>query len=79
MVQATITSKGQITVPKAVRDRLHLNPGDKIEFLVDEDGTVRVIPVTASLRQLKGMVPKPDRVVSLDEMESAIEQGASGR
>jgi len=79
MVQATITSKGQITVPKAVRDRLHLNPGDKIEFLVDEDGTVRVIPVTASLRQLKGMVPKPDRAVSLDEMESAIEQGASGR
>lgn len=78
-MQATITSKGQITVPKAVRDRLHLNPGDKIEFLVDEDGTVRVIPVTASLRQLKGMVPKPDRVVSLDEMESAIEQGASGR
>lgn len=78
-MQATITSKGQITVPKAVRDRLHLNPGDKIEFLVDEDGTVRVIPVTASLRQLKGMVPKPDRVVSLDEMASAIEQGASGR
>ncbi len=76
-MQATLTSKGQVTVPKAVRDRLHLNPGDKIEFLVDEDGTVRVIPVTATLRQLKGMVRKPDRVVSLHEMEEAISKGAS--
>lgn len=76
-MQATITSKGQVTVPKAVRDRLHLNPGDKIEFFVDEDGSVRVIPVTATLRQLKGMVRKPDRVVSLSEMEEAISKGAS--
>ena len=78
-MQSTMTSKGQITVPKAVRERLHLNPGDKIEFLVDEDGTVRVIPVTASLRNLKGMVPKPDRVVSVEEMEAAIEKSASDR
>ena len=62
---------------KAVRECLHLNPGDKIEFLVDEDGTVRVIPVTATLRQLKGMVRKPDRVVSVREMEDAISKGAS--
>ena len=76
-VQATITSKGQVTVPKAVRDRFHLSPGDKIEFLIDEDGTLRVIPVTATLRELKGMVPKPDRMVSLTEMEEAITDGAS--
>ena len=76
-MHATMTSKGQITVPKAIRNRLHLNPGDKIEFLVDEDGTVRVIPVTASLLNLKGMVPKPDRAVSIEEMEAAIEKGAS--
>ena len=78
-MQATMTSKGQVTVPKAVRDRLHLGPGDKIEFLVDQDGTVRVIPVTASVRELKGMVPKPNRVVSLDDMEQAIADGAVKR
>jgi antitoxin PrlF len=75
-MQATITSKGQVTVPKAVRDRFHLSPGDKIEFLIDEDGTLRVIPVTATLRELKGMVPKPDRGVSLTEMQEAIIEGA---
>ena len=76
-MQATITSKGQITVPKAVRDRLHLRPGDKVEFLVDDDGTVRVIPVTATLSQLKGMVQRPKRAVSLTEMEKAISKGAA--
>jgi AbrB family looped-hinge helix DNA binding protein len=76
-MQATITSKGQVTVPKAVRDRFHLSPGDKIQFVIDEDGTLRVIPVTATLRELKGMVPKPDRIVSLNEMEDAIVEGAT--
>lgn len=78
-MQATITSKGQVTIPKAVRDRLHLSPGDRIEFLVDENGAVRVIPVTATLRQLKGMVQKPERPVSLSEMEEAISQGPARR
>ena len=78
-MQATITSKGQVTVPKIVRDRLHLRPGDKLEFLVDEDGTLRVVPVTASLRQLKGMVQKTKRAVSLSEMEEAIAKGAATR
>lgn len=76
-MQSTITSKGQVTVPKAIRDRLHLSPGDRIEFIVDEDGTVRVIPVSGTLHQLKGMVPKPKRIVSLPEMEDAISNGAA--
>jgi antitoxin PrlF len=58
---------------------LHLRPGDKLEFLVDEDGTLRVVPVTASLRQLKGMVQKTKRAVSLSEMEEAIAKGAATR
>lgn len=78
-MQATITSKGQVTVPKMVRDRLHLRPGDRLEFLVDEDGTLRVVPVTASLRQLKGMVQRPTRAVSLSEMEEVIAKGAAKR
>jgi len=78
-MQATITSKGQVTVPKKVREQLHLKPGDKIEFLVDENGTVRVVPVTAKVTQLKGMVPKPRRVVSLEEMDEAVARGAAKR
>ena len=78
-MQATITSKGQVTVPKKVRDQLHLKAGDKIEFLVDEDGTVRVVPVTAKVTELKGMVPKPRRAVSLEEMDEAIARGAAKR
>ena len=75
-MQATITSKGQVTLPKPIRDRLHLKPGDKIEFLLDETGTLRVVPVTASVTRLKGMVPKPPRIVSLEEMDEAIAKAA---
>lgn len=77
MMHATLTSKGQITVPKPIRDRLHLRPGDKLEFLVEEDGSVRVVPVTRSLRQLRGVLKQPGRIVSLEEMDEAISQQAS--
>ena len=44
-MHATVTSKGQVTIPKPIRDRLHLEPGDKIDFTLDEAGDVRVTPV----------------------------------
>jgi len=78
-MQATITSKGQVTLPKALRDQLHLSTGDRVEFVVDNDGAVRLIPKHLSVRTLKGILPPPDKAVSLDEMEQAIENGASGR
>ncbi len=56
-MQTTITSKGQVTIPKPVRDALHLSAGDRVEFLVEPDGTIKVIPVTASVTELKGIVP----------------------
>ena len=74
-MQATITSKGQVTLPKPVRDKLHLKPGDKIDFMLEGDG-VRVMPVTASVTELKGMVPKPAAPVSLQEMDEAIARAA---
>jgi len=76
-VQATLTSKGQITIPKQVRDLLHLKNGDRVEFIVDEARDCRMVPVTASVRRLKGMVPKPKKPVSLSAMEKAIAEGAS--
>ena len=75
-MHATITSKGQVTIPKPIRDRLRLEPGDKIDFALQEDGDLRVMPVTASVTRLKGMLSKPAVPVSLAEMETAIAGGA---
>ena len=72
---STITSKGQLTIPKDIRDQLHLEPGDKVEFVLDEKGWVRMIPLTVSVTELKGMVPKPDKIISIEEMKLAIENG----
>ena len=71
-MQATMTSKGQVTFPKPIRDKLNLRPGDKIEFTPEEDGSLRITPVTASVTQLKGMVPKPESPVSLEAMDEAV-------
>lgn len=70
-MQATMTSKGQLTVPKAIRDKLRLKPGDRIEFLLDDNGA-RITPVKASVKELKGMLPKPASPVTLAEMDEAI-------
>ena len=78
-MQATITSKGQVTVPKPIRDKLHLRAGDKVEFMLEEDGNLRVAPVTASVTQLKGMLPKPSVTLSIAEMDKAIEITAARR
>ena len=77
-MQATITSKGQVTLPKPIRDKLHLRPGDKIDFRLEGD-VLRVTPVTAPVTQLKGMVPKPAVPVSLQEMDAAIARAAARR
>lgn len=75
-MEATLTSKGQITIPKPVRDALHLRTGDRVEFVLDADGTVRLLPITSSVTALKGMLPKPAKPVSLAAMDRAIRQRA---
>lgn len=54
-MQATITSKGRVTLPKPIRDELHLEPGDKIDFVVEGDG-LRVTPVNARVTPTEGRV-----------------------
>lgn len=71
-MQTTINANGQVTVPKAIRDKLQLKPGDRVEFVLESGDEVRVVPVMASVRQLKGMVPKPPEPVSLEQMDDAI-------
>ena len=79
MASATITAKGQTTIPKAVRDRLHLEPGDRVEFVVQEDGTALMIPATLTLAELRAAVPPPPRALSLEEMDEAVRARAAER
>jgi AbrB family looped-hinge helix DNA binding protein len=74
---AVITGKGQVTIPKPVRDKLKLHAGDRLDFILEPDGTARLVPVTASIKELKGLLPKPKRKLSLEDMDKAIARGAS--
>ncbi len=74
-MQATLTSKGQLTVPKAVRDRLRLHPGDKLEFFIRDDGRLEVVAKGADIRRLKAMIPPPRKNISLEQIDQAITDG----
>jgi antitoxin PrlF len=77
MATATITSKGQITLPKQVRDRLGLEAGDRIDFVVAADGRYSLVPVKASIRGLKGCIPAPKKPVSAEAMTRIVKQRAA--
>ncbi len=72
---ATVTSKGQVTLPAEARKRLRLGPGSKLEFIVLDDERLEAIPVVETLASLKGMVPRPKKTLSLKDMEEAVARG----
>jgi len=76
MSTATLTSKGQITIPLPVRQAAGLTTGDRIEFVRDVKGHYTLVPASYSIKSLKGIVPKPEKTVSLEDMEAAIAAGA---
>lgn len=76
-MEATLSSKGQATIPKAVRERLQIKPGDRFKFFFHPDG-VMILPKVPTSR-LKGMIPKPAQPVTLEEMDRAIQEGATER
>ena len=76
-MEATLSSKGQATIPKAVRERLQIGAGDRVKFFFHPDGVI-LLPKIATAR-LKGMIPKPAEPVSLEEMDRAIQEGATER
>ena len=78
MKSATITTKGQVTIPKEIRDYLKLEVGNKIDFVIDENGTVKIIPLSVPVTALSGMLHRPDMpAATIEDMEYAISQGAS--
>jgi antitoxin PrlF len=60
-----------------IREQLSVTAGDKLDFFVSEEGHLEGVVLKTPASQLKAMLPKPARVVSLDEMDQAIAQGAS--
>jgi AbrB family looped-hinge helix DNA binding protein len=76
-MEAKLSSKGQATIPKAVRDRLQIKSGDRFKFFFHPDGVI-ILPKISTAR-LKGMIPKPTQSVSLQDIDRAIAEGATER
>jgi AbrB family looped-hinge helix DNA binding protein len=80
MTMATVTSKGQVTIPAIVRAALGVESGDRIEFIEVEPGRFEMVASTHSVTALKGLVRKPARPVTIEAMNQAIaKQGAKAR
>lgn len=74
MTTATLTSKGQVTIPAEVRQRMGLGTGDRLEFVELEGGGFAIKPAIDDVRSLKGLLRKPAKPVSVDAMNVAIRQ-----
>lgn len=73
---STVTQKGQVTIPKSVRDNLHLMTGDKVEFVINDRGEVVIKPVTRKVVEVAGLLSqyKKSRPISIEEMDQAVAQ-----
>lgn len=80
MAIATLTSKGQTTIPKKVREHLKLSAGDKLDFVIESAGRVVIGPAKLDVRELKGLLKRRDgKVLSIEQINAAIARGAAGR
>lgn len=78
MATATLTSKGQITIPVEVRHALQVGTGDRVEFVQIAPGRHELVAATRQVTELKGMFGKPSSVVSIEEMNAAITRRGAG-
>jgi AbrB family looped-hinge helix DNA binding protein len=78
IMESTITVKGQATIPKAVRDHLHVKPGDRIKFFIHPDGTVVMLPIVP-VSTLRGMLKTRRKGVTIEEMDEGIAAGIVDR
>jgi len=80
MPTSTLTSKGQMVIPKTIRDRLKLEPGDRLDFIIQEDGDVLIRPVSEDVQTLKGLLHRPGRrAVSVEKMNQVIRERRKGK
>lgn len=82
MATSTLTSKGQVTIPKSIRERLGLRVGDRLVFRIDDQGKLVVEPETAErLGRVPGLLHHlaPLRAVSIEEMDEGIREHFRGK
>ena len=79
MPAAFVDSRGRITLPKEVRRRLHIAPGDHVNFVETQEGGLSLIAATREVRELKGLISKPARKVSVARMARAVARRGARR
>lgn len=78
MARATVTAKGQVTIPKEIRTQLGIKPGTKLEFYVDERGRGVMVP-TIKIAELVGILRTGDSTMSVEAMDEAIADAVTRR
>jgi AbrB family looped-hinge helix DNA binding protein len=79
MSYATITSKGQTTIPKEIREQFNLQPGDRILFFVNEAGRIEIQPLI-DITSLKGLLKRPKgKAATIEQIQEAPRLGAQRR
>jgi AbrB family looped-hinge helix DNA binding protein len=80
MPASTVTSKGQTTIPKDIREYLNLHAGDKIDFVIGKEGKVIIEPATVDVKELEGILSsRRKRAVSVEEMKAAIKRRVAAK
>jgi AbrB family looped-hinge helix DNA binding protein len=79
MATAILTTKGQITIPLRVRQRLGVAAGDRVEFVELPGGQFAIIPAVEDVRSLKGIVRKRAKPLSVEEMDRIVARRGAGK
>jgi AbrB family looped-hinge helix DNA binding protein len=78
MLNTTVTDTGQITLPKEIREHLKLVSGSRVEFVIDEEGQVKIFPLNVALETLSGILHRPGiQAATLEDMDTAIAEGTN--
>ena len=78
MLKTTVTDTGQITLPDEIRVHLKLVSGSRVEFVIDEEGQVKILPLNVAVESLSGVLHRPDmQRVSLEDMDAVIAEAAN--
>ena len=78
MPATMVKQDGDAVIPESIREYLRIGPGDQVEFVIDPQGKVVLVPARVPVERLRGCLPKPARPVSLEEMQEAIASGMAG-
>ena len=78
MFSTVVSDTGQITLPEEIREHLMLVSGSRVEFVIDEDGQVKIFPINVAVETLSGTLHRPGmQRASLEDMETAISESAN--